>query len=202
MHSRSRFQSVALCVACIALAGSAFAESFHITPGEPNLVQFVSKAPLETFKGKTRSVSGSVQLDPNAIGDSITVRVAVDLASLDTGIDIRNRHMRENHLETEKYPTAVFQGGKIHNATATRLQPGDTLRFELDGVLSLHGIDKPLRAPIELTLESVGGALQVRVAASFQVRLSDHGIDRPKFLVIKLDEVQRVTVELIAKAGE
>ncbi|MBK9304990.1 MAG: YceI family protein [bacterium] len=37
----------------------------------------------------------------------------VDLAALDTGIGLRNRHMRENHLETDRFPQAVFRGARI-----------------------------------------------------------------------------------------
>ena len=36
--------------------------------------------------------------------------VDVEMADLDTGIDKRNRDMRENHLETDLYPTARFEG--------------------------------------------------------------------------------------------
>src|SRR4051794_19552154 len=34
------------------------------------------------------------------------VHVAVTLEHVDTGITLRNRHMREKYLETSKYPTA------------------------------------------------------------------------------------------------
>ena len=40
-------------------------------------------------------------------GGDIVVRVS------DTGIGMRNTHMRENHLETETYPVATFTGGRI-----------------------------------------------------------------------------------------
>jgi polyisoprenoid-binding protein YceI len=189
-------------LALMAAVSPGFAESFQITPGEPNLVRFESKAPLETFDGKTRQVRGHVKLDPADLSEWIEVNVEVDLASFDTGIAIRNRHMRENHLETDKYPSAVFKGGKVHDASQTQIRAGETVRFEIEGVLSLHGVEKPLRAPIEMTLETVDGRTQIRVAASFRLKLSDHDIKRPKFLIMKLDEVQRLSVELVAKAGE
>ena len=199
-----RFTSVGFLVAggTALLAATVYADTFHIVPGTPNLVRFESKAPLETFDGKSREVEGHVRLDPNAIEDWIEVQIEVDLASFDTGIAIRNRHMRENHLETDRYPRAVFKGGRVHEASGSRLRLGETLQFEIEGVLSLHGVDKPLRAPVTLTHEVVDGVAQLRVAAAFQVKLSDHQIKRPKFLVMKLDEVQRINVELIAKAGE
>lgn len=190
-------------LALIAAAASpGAAETFQIEPGEPNLVRFESKAPLETFDGKTRQVRGHVRFDASDLSQWIEVQVEVDLASFDTGIEIRNRHMRENHLETDKYPKAVFKGGKVHGASQKHIRVGETVRFEIEGVLSLHGVDKPLRAPIEMTLESVDGSKQIRVAASFQVKLSDHEIKRPRFLIMKLDEVQRLKVALVAKLVE
>lgn len=197
--TRSAIAGLAL-IAAAASPGAA--ETFQIEPGEPNVVRFESKAPLETFDGKTRQVRGHVKLDASDLSQWIEVQVEVDLASFDTGIEIRNRHMRENHLETDTYPKAVFKGGKVHDASQKHMRVGETVRFEIEGVLSLHGVDKPLRAPIEMTLESVDESRQIHVAASFQVKLSDYDIKRPRFLTMKLDEVQRLQVTLVAKSIE
>ncbi len=201
-HARHALAVAARVLPMFVAVTPGFAETFQITPGKPNLVRFESKAPLETFDGKTRAVRGHVRFDPQDLEAGLDVRVEVDLASFDTGIEIRNRHMRENHLETETFPTAVFEGGKILDPSRTRLGAGETVRFVVEGTLDLHGVEKPVRAPVEMSLENPDGALLVRVVTSFQIKLSDHDIKRPKFLVMKLDEVQRLSVELIAKAGE
>jgi hypothetical protein len=39
----------------------------------------------------------------------------------------------------------------------------------------------------------------VMVTAGFVVKLSDHDIERPRFLVMKLADEQKVTVELTAR---
>ncbi|MEZ4651819.1 MAG: hypothetical protein R3E97_24085 [Candidatus Eisenbacteria bacterium] len=51
-------------------------------------------------------------------------------------------------------------------------------------------------ANAELTLRADG---KLAVHATFDVVLADHEIDRPKFLMLKLDEKQRVTVDLLAE---
>jgi len=173
---------------------------FEIVAGKPNLVRFESRAPLETFDGKTREVRGHVTMDPAAIGAWMEVQVEVDLASLDTGIDLRNKHMRENHLETAKYPKTTFLGGKVTYASATRLEPGATVNFTIEGVIDLHGVKKPLRAPVEMTYAVVDGVPQLKVKSSFQLKLAHFDIKRPKFLVMQLDEVQRLSLELVAQA--
>jgi polyisoprenoid-binding protein YceI len=180
----------------LAVSSPAGADDYVVVPGKPNLVRFESQAPLESFDGKTSQVKGTLVLSPAAIGDSIEVHLEVDLASFDTGIEIRNKHMRENHLETAKHPHAVFRGGTVRKLSAPRLEPGAKITFEIAGVLDLHGVQKPLAAAVEVTAAS--GA-ELHVITRFDVKLSDFGIPRPKFLVMKLDEVQKVTVDLVAR---
>ncbi len=177
----------------------AAADDYVVVPGKPNLVRFESHAPLETFDGKTSQVKGTLALSPGALGDSMQVRLEVDLASLDTGIEIRNKHMRENHLETAKHPQAVFRGGTVRKLSAPNVEPGAKVTFEIAGVLDLHGVEKPLVAAVEMTVASGEHGPELHVITRFDVKLSDFGIPRPKFLVMKLDEVQKVTVEFVAR---
>ena len=191
--TRIAAQAIGLLLAVVSPAG---ADDYVVVPGKPNLVRFESHAPLESFDGKTSQVKGTLGLSPAAIGDSIEVHLEVDLASFDTGIEIRNKHMRENHLETAKHRHAVFRGGSVRKLSAPRLEPGAKVTFEIAGVLDLHGVQKPLVAAVELVAAS--GA-ELHVITRFDVKLSDFGIPRPKFLVMKLDEVQKVTVDLVAR---
>jgi len=188
------------CLLALALAASAArAERFVVAPGDEQNVKFESKAPVETFGGKTKQVEGAIDLDPAQLGDSLAAEIRVDLRALDTGIALRNRHMCENHLECAKYPTATFTGGRIAKASATALAPGHQVTFDLVGTLDLHGVRKPMTVPVEVMLEEASGARLLRVATRFQVKLRDHGIARPKMLVMKLDEVQRLDIALVAR---
>lgn len=167
---------------------------YRIAAGDAgNLVSFVSKAPLETVEGKTRQVTGELRIDPEALAAGCRVEVQVDLASLDTGIGLRNQHMRENHLETARFPTADFRADSLVGAPAA-LVPGETAVLTLAGELSLHGVTRPLVTPVSVTLAADGATLDVR--AEFTVALADFAIPRPKFLVMKLDETQRITVQV------
>lgn len=174
--------------------GTGGAEGSEGREGE-NSVVFVSEAPMESFEGRTTRVAGTIVLDPAALGDSLEARLEVDLASLDTGIALRNQHMRENHLETERFPQAVFTGATLVGFPAS-LTPGIPAAGKVVGTFDLHGVARRLEAAAELTL-GPDGALAVH--ATFEVHLADHGISRPKFLVLKLDERQRLTVDLVAR---
>lgn len=186
----------------LALAGlaavPAAGETFEIAPGgKTQLVRFDSKAPAESFSGTTRSVRGTVCFDPSAIGDSLDAWVEVDLDSLDTGIGLRNQHMRENHLHTDRFPVAAFRGGRVTKPSRTALAPGETATLDLSGDFSLHGVTRPITVPVVLTREA-GEPAALRLATKFKVKLSDYQIPRPQFLVMKLDEVQSITFDVRA----
>jgi polyisoprenoid-binding protein YceI len=183
------------------LPGRAGAERYTVVPGEPNSVKFVSKAPMETVEGRTRQASGTIDVDPDNLADSVGVRVEVDLASLDTGIGLRNQHMRENHLETDSYPKVVFRGARVAEAESRTLAPGRTVKILLEGDFDLHGVVRRMLVPVQVTRTEHGGRPALRVRAEFAVKLSDHKIARPSFLVMKLDETQRITVDLVAVAS-
>jgi polyisoprenoid-binding protein YceI len=186
----------ALLTAATLAAGSPRAETFVITPGEVGCeVRFVSKAPLETVEGKTAQIAGRLDADLSDLAAGVTLSVEVDLASLDTGIALRNRHMRENHLHVEQYPKAVFKAGRVLDPPAQGLRPGVETTFRLEGELILHGVTRPLTAPITARLREDGG---LEIATTFELRLADFSIPRPKFLVMKLDEVQHINVRLVA----
>src|SRR2546426_5175471 len=176
----------------------AHAMRFDIQGGGKSFVQFESKAQMESFSGKSHQVQGYVDLDPAHLADSIGVYVEVDMASLDTGISIRNHHMCENHLETSKYPKGVFRGGRVLHPSQPSLKPGEKVTFGLAGELELHGVKQRVEVPVEMSSPAEDAGSTLHVLAKFQVRLSDYQINRPKFLVLKLDEVQRITVDLVA----
>jgi polyisoprenoid-binding protein YceI len=185
-------------LALLAPAPAARAETFVVRPGDPNQVVFASKAPVESFQGKTAQMAGRIDVDPGAVGDSVTVRIEVDLASLDTGIAKRNQHMRENHLETAKYPKAVFTGAAVGGPAGAGLEPGKPMAFAVEGTFALHGVSRRLRTTVEVTLEEPGGKRQLRFKTAFPVSLAAYSISRPQFLFLKLADEQAVRVSGVA----
>jgi len=186
---------LALAAALLALAAPAGAESFRIVDqAEGNLVKFESKATLESFDGTTSSVRGSVSLDPHDLGEHFEIEVEVDLRTLDTGISMRDRHMRENHLETDEFPIAVFEGAQIVEGAGTDLTTGGTHEILIEGQMEIHGVAQMIQVPLELTLDGA----DLHIVSRFGVALSDHDIERPRFLVLRLGDVQMVTVDVVA----
>ena len=196
-----RFRILALAVLGLLPAAGAHAVVFAVHPGKDSKVVFTSKAPTETFQGKTDRMEGTLTLDPSALGDSISVHLEVDMASLSTGKKLRDDHMREDHLEVEKYPKAVFEGAALLSPAGAKLEPGKLTPFQIEGTFALHGVSRRLRFPAEATFTPVGQGGRVAFRANFSVALPDYQIKRPEFLFLKLAEVQEVEVSGIASSA-
>ena len=78
---------------------------------------------------------GTVTLDKAA--KKAKVDVTIDMASIDTGFDTFDEHIRgADFLDTAKYPTATFKSTKV-------VFKGDT-PVSIDGDLTIKGITKPV----------------------------------------------------------
>jgi polyisoprenoid-binding protein YceI len=196
-----RLRILALAALAFAPATESPAAEFAVKPGKDCKVVFTSKAPTETFQGRTDRMQGTITLDPSAVGDSITVHLEVDLASLDTGKKMRNQHMRENHLETDKYPKAIFDGAAVLSPAGAKLEPGKPTAFQIEGTFALHGVTRRLRCPAEATFTPAGKGGTIAFTAQFSVALPDYQIKRPEFLFLKLAEVQEVSVSGVASSA-
>ncbi len=180
----------------IVSTASAMAEHFEIISGGASEIVFESKAPLEKFDGKTKEVSGFFDVDLSNLVGPVSLEVEIDMASFDTGKKKRNQHMRENHLETDKFPKAWFRGESVLSSGKRGLNMGSSVEIVLRGVLDLHGVKHNHQVTLVLTLDHEG---LMSVEGGFPVLISDHNIKRPKFLVMKLADEQQVVINLKAR---
>lgn len=167
-------------------------QEYQVDLSRENRVRFLSDAPLEDFEGVTRRIDGFLFLAGDGLGGETDLSASrfyfeVDLASLDTGIGLRNRHMRDNYLETDEYPYATFSGKVV------RLQEEGRGRYEAvaRGVFSVHGIEQSR----EVECSGVAEGLDLRVACTFQVLLSDHAIPIPRLMFMKINEVMELDLD-------
>ncbi|OGG54797.1 MAG: hypothetical protein A3F84_21800 [Candidatus Handelsmanbacteria bacterium RIFCSPLOWO2_12_FULL_64_10] len=186
-----------------ALAGPA---TFHVNDKMGrNVVKFESHAPLETIIGTTNQVVGEIQVDPDNITASPKVSFEVDLASIDTGIQLRNQHMREQYLNTAKYPKITFALDRVDKASQSKLAGGQVIDIDGVGTFTLHGVTRqePVHVRATYLKESADTRLKMpgnllRVAASFNLKLSDYKIPIPQMVILKLDENIKVDVDAFA----
>ena len=154
--------------------------------GEKGEIVFISQAPLSEFEGKSQALNGLVDFDKNLLD------FFIDLNTLKTGIGLRDRHMRENYLETKKFPFAEFTGKM---KTVPNLEPGKSQNVVAVGKFKIHGVEREIEVPGQLTLQ--GNELLLK--ASFKVLLSDHNISIPKMMFYELAEEQIVNISIRLK---
>ena len=182
-----------LCLLFFATVSMAQTQYFHVAPGKPTQVRFESKARLERFGGKSDALSGWFALDPAALG-TLSGELVLDLADLDTGLKLRNQHMRETVLHTDRHPTARLVLNQCEGAAKLGNTP---TKLKTTGELTLHGVTRKIVADVEARMAGSSIAFDAR----FDVRLADFEIERPKMLMLKVAETVQVQIHGVATPG-
>ncbi len=92
------------------------------------------------------------------LGEDGGVRLVIDLASVDTAIEIRNKRMRDMLFEIADFPEAVIKA-QLDPQSWQGLAPGERTSLEVPAALSLHGEEKPVRMVVDLVASAEGGLL-------------------------------------------
>ncbi len=176
----------------IVSAAAASAGEYHVDTTAARMVKFISDAPLENFDGTTSRIDGFaiIPFDTLQAGtgyDSSKFYFEVDLNALDTGIGLRNRHMRENYLETGQFPFAQF-AGRISDAVR---EADSAFHLTIAGGMTIHGVKQPKSAAILAAKE--GSRYHVR--GQFPVALPDYKIKVPKLMFMKISDTVQVQLD-------
>lgn len=201
--SLSRLPASILFALVLAAGATALAQARTFTVGgSANRIRFTSEATLETMVGSSSSVSGRFAVDPRDLS-SASGELEVPIASLRTGIDLRDEHLRSDAwLDAARYPTARFELVGVSGATA--LTPGAETRLILRGRFSLHGRTRDVTANARVTWAeeaSAPGRATVTVRAHFAIRLTDFGISVPEIVRLKVANDIAIDVRVVANAS-
>lgn len=170
-------------------------------------VRFTSDAPIELIEGKTDAIKGTVTIDDSLdLKKPAKVHFEVDLATIDTGIALRNEHMRKNFLETDKYPKAVFDLTS-YGSTADHLKEGETSTINAKGSFTVHGKTTVRDIPVKVTFfDKCKGEMKngkscqlLEIKATFNVPFKDHDIKRPEIVFQKLADTVIVSISATAR---
>ena len=174
-------------------------QAYQVALESDRLVRFTSSTAIDEFEGTTERLDGLVLLNTEELTDRTggaesEIYFEVDLASLDTGIGMRDRQMRNSYLEVDRYPYAAF-GGTIEQVTSL---PGEMFQVTTQGILGIHGIEQERALTCNLATVNEG----YRVNCSFSVFLSDHDIEIPKLMFLKLNNEIRMDLNFILEPVE
>lgn len=164
---------------------------FSMTSGE---VTFEIEAPVDTIKGVSRGVTGSITLDPDAWTTSPQATVTIALDSFKTGIDLRDEDLRDQFFEVDKFRAATLTVTALERPSVTRLEKGVTAEAFAKATLSLHGVEREIVFPIKVVYDDEGARPSLGVSGAFVVPLESFAMKRPQRLLFKLGKDVRVVV--------
>ena len=125
---------------------------------------------ITTVRGSMAIRDFKLDFDPKDIVGS-SVRVSLDAASIDTGQEARDEHLRSaDFLETEAHPTIDF--------VSTRIEPaGDDYRIH--GELTIRGETRPvvLDAEFEGIVPNMQGGTRAAFSATTKINRDEFGLN-------------------------
>jgi len=215
-----RFRSIAMFALVLVLGSTvgfqaASAQRLSVPAGGEKLVtltdkvnknQFiwVSDAPLESIKGTSEGVGGTLTMDPQ---DLSTIRgtVTTQVSTMRTGNETRDHHLvSAEWLDASRYPLITFTITSVDNIKTN----GTTATGYATGNFTLHGVTKRITIPFSLsyvpenaqTRQRAPGDL-VMFSADFTIALKDFNVTGTDGVVgSKVGDQIKITAHLFGNA--
>jgi polyisoprenoid-binding protein YceI len=148
------------------------------------------------FEAKTKALGGRLEVDA-ANPARLSGSLSVDLATLETGISLRDAHLRDRYLEIGKgdgYSHAVLSDITLVSGQAATVNG----RTEFTGTLRVHGTTRPVRGQATVTRTGT----RVTVDATFPVSLTAFTIPEPRYLGVGVRDEVRVRATFVATEAQ
>jgi hypothetical protein len=105
-----------------------------------------------------------------------------DLTAIETGIELRDEHMKEKYLEVKKHPRATLVLKSIEGFTGV----GAKSKGTFTGILTLHGVSNEVSGTYEMG--------ERKLLAKFPLKISDYKIDVPSWMGVTVADSVDITV--------
>ncbi|MGH8910467.1 MAG: YceI family protein [Egibacteraceae bacterium] len=146
------------------------AGAWAIDPVHSDISFTVRHMMVSKVRGHFRAFSGQIVTAEDPLASSVTT--TIDIASLDTGNEQRDGHVRSaDFLDVATYPTMTYR--------STGVAPDDG-GWLVDGELSLHGVTRPVQLRLEFNgfvTDPWAGVRRAGFSATAQISRRDFGID-------------------------
>lgn len=163
------FKTSFVVAATFAISTQAFATEYQIDPAHSS-VNFKIRHLVSKTTGKFDKFDGKLNYEPGKPA-SWKVDAKIDAASVNTGQAKRDEHLRSpDFFDTQKYPTITFKSTGVKDASDKNAK--------LEGLLTMHGVTKPVVLDVEFGGEGVDpqGTKKAGFTASTKINRKDFGI--------------------------
>ncbi|MEE9431561.1 MAG: YceI family protein [Melioribacteraceae bacterium] len=185
-----------LVVLLLASSIQIFAEEWNVKKSNSNMVKFISSTTVLDFEGVTSNIDGYLYWEGEKMfSGNNELYFEVDINSIETGSGKRDRDMREDVLETDKWQTTYFKGKIISSNSIEK----NKYEIKAVGKMFIHGIENEKEIDAELFFNE--GILNVKT--NFSVLLKDYKIKAPSLLAfIKVAEEIKLNLNFILEKSE
>ncbi len=143
----------------------------------------IGKPSFLKIKGQGEGPEGEISITDNVKGS-----FKFKMASLDTGIGLRNDHMKNKYLEVEKFPTAEL---KIDEVTGFNAATPEATALPFKGSLTIHGVTKPVTGTVDVKKKATG----YNATANFETKITDYAIAIPSYAGVTVADSVKVSVQ-------
>jgi len=166
-----------------------------------NQATFYRSTLLEDITGMSTDVWGNISFNVQDIENTLEGEVKISTASLKSGIDLRDEHIRSaDWLNAEEYPDITF---KIKDVTNLKEIDGSNIKVTVMGELTVHGVTRYIELEVALTYLEESEMTKMRlpgdllgVRAKFNIKLSDFGVQHMVLGKRVSDEIE-ITVNIV-----
>lgn len=146
-------------------------------------------------RGQFNSFDGTVRMSANEL-DSLQAAASVDIASITTGDDKRDAHLRsDDFFDAENHPSLTFESTGVRDISGTSCI--------LDGRLTIRGTSKPVALETEWLGEVTDpwGGARVALEATTTINRKEFGLNWNQMLEaggVLVGENVEITLEIQA----
>ena len=140
---------------------------------------------VHTVHGTFQLKNGAVTFDP--ANGSLAGELIVDTNTGDSGSAARDKRMKKEVLETDKFPEVRLRVTKLEGSLAAE----NASNVRLSGQLTIHGASHEVSIPMQVTLN--GGGFNAK--GKFVVPYVDWGMKDPSNFLFKVNKSVEIDVE-------
>jgi polyisoprenoid-binding protein YceI len=170
---------------------------FVVASGESSakyVVEETLRGLTATAVGTTTTVTGEIYLTKDGLYKDLASKFRVDLRTLKTDESMRDNYVRQNVLNTSRFPFADFAIENVTGFPASYTE-GAEISLTLTGTMTVHGTAKP----ITFTVKARQAGNTLTATADTQFKMTDFGIDPPEVPVARAKDGVILQVVLIAR---
>lgn len=138
----------------------------------------IGKPAMLRISGQGAGPTGNMNIENQMVKGELSVA----LQTLQTGLELRDDHMKTKYLEVGTYSLAQLSLNNVSLEKPLTEIKDKKVSQKFTGVLTLHGVSKPVEGTFDLEPEGN----KIKITALFALNLSDFKIDIPSYMGIKV----------------